>query len=836
MVQPIWNTPVGSVGAYASLITMQTQLSALAVLPAISITYTLLSGTLPTGLTISTSGLISGIPELVTQDTTYTFVVRATDNLGEIRDRTFSITISGVVNPRLTTPTGSILTTIDSIWIELPIDYENPVSSNKVSIRVVQGQLPPGLEINETGLIRGYPKPPTLSVNVGSVSTSAVSITSNVISCLSTNGFAINRPIVFSGTVFGGLTSGQTYYVRTVINATSFTVSGSAGGPELPLTDGAGFMNVVLPNITVGQPTVQSYTFAIKLESDFGSDLETYSITVINQNAPVSSGGPGLPANSRIPTIYNTRPPAYNITQDPLYGYYVLPDNSGGYTYDPDQDAYIGKISSDNEFSFKMIGYDFDGDLLNYSFANLPLGLVGDEVTGWISGNPIISNNNISEFSFSVAAYKASNVSRISPFVKFSFIITNDIIGDITWITTANLGVIENGTVSSLSIRAESDVTLQYRLTSGQLPPNLTLLSNGELTGTVAYQPTNTISASNTTDQFSFTIEAFSPNYPVVKTSREFIVNVVQEYTQPTDTLYIKCTPSIADRNLLKTLLENNDLIPDEVLYRPEDVNFGKATNVIYAHAYGIYANDLDAYIAAVTKNHYWRNITLGELKTAVAKNEQGEVIYEVVYSTVIDNLINPQGVSVSKEIFWPRFINLNLGPWYTSVDDIYTSYVNNPNETNTYNTSLTPGYARLLYPNSLPNMREQVGDVLGQEFNFRLYPKWMTSQQSDGSTLGFTPAWVIAYCKPGLAETVKNNIENNWKDMLGDNIRLNQINFKIDRFTVDKSATYNYDTLLDPASWTSLPSATPFPVPKDLYDFHVLYPRKTILPDDTQY
>ena len=81
--------------------------------------------------------------------------------------------------------------------------------------------------------------------------------------------------------------------------------------------------------------------------------------------------------------------------------------------------------------------------------------------------------------------------------------------------------------------------------------------------------------------------------------------------------------------------------------------------------------------MAAVTQTHYWRNITLGEIKTAVAKNSAGEIIYEVVYSEVIDNLINPSGISIQQNIYWPRPIDLGLGPWYTSITDIYTSYAN---------------------------------------------------------------------------------------------------------------------------------------------------------------
>jgi len=289
-------------------------------------------------------------------------------------------------------------------------------------------------------------------------------------------------------------------------------------------------------------------------------------------------------------------------------------------------------------------------------------------------------------------------------------------------------------------------------------------------------------------------------------------------------------------------------LIPTDYLYRSADPFFGKATNIIYDHAYGIYANELDAYVAAIQeKNYYWKNIVLGEIKTAIARDENtGEILYEVVYSEVIDNLINPQGQSVAKEVYWEREIPLFLGPWYTSETDIFTSYEGENSPPPTYYTSRTPGFARLLYPNSLPNMRQQVIDVLGQDYNYKLLPLWMTSQQRNGSTLGYTPAWVIAYCKPGTtilngqsvsyADYIQYQIQSEWKNEVGQVQTLNTINFELDRFTVNKSATYNFDNTLDPATWTVLPSASPTPNPIDSKDFYVLFPRETILPDETQY
>ena len=82
----------------------------------------------------------------------------------------------------------------------------------------------------------------------------------------------------------------------------------------------------------------------------------------------------------------------------------------------------------------------------------------------------------------------------------------------------------------------------------------------------------------------------------------------------------------------------------------------------------------------------------------------------------------------------------------------------------------------------------------------------------------------------------IKNNIKNNWKNPAGLPLVLNQINFKIDRFSVSKITSYDYDKNLNPPAWIGLPSATPTPDPTDSKDFYVWFPRQTILPDETQY
>ena len=947
LTQPTWNTQAGTLGVYPSLIATAIQLSATPTLPAVSVTYKLISGTLPNGLTLSEDGLISGIPSIVPDDSISTFVIRVTDNYANIRDRTFSMTITGTAIPELLTPQGTIFNTLDSTWIQYQILYTNPISTNPYRLRIIQGFLPPGLEMNSYGVIRGYAQPPIFELNLPPLDTAVVQIVDNVIVSLTTSGFRPTRPIIFSGVSFGDIEIGKVYYVKTVINSTEFTISDTVNGPTLQLLNGTGFMDVNLPIVTINQPTKKTYSFTVALESDYGNDSQNYNIVVTNQNMPTSQGGPGYPENTRVPTVFNTRPPTYDLTIGPNFGYYLLPTNENGLTYPPTTNAYIGQLESDNYFSFRILGHDFDGNNLTYSYIDLPLGLVGDANTGWITGTPVIASDSISSFSFRAYVRKTGNPNITSAIFGFSFKLANAITDIIIWNTDNDLGSILNGSISSLKVEATADVALNYRVVSGQLPPNLRLLPNGEITGQTAWQPNTDFVNPGTISTFTFTIEAYSPTYSVINNTKTFTVQVINEFVTPSDVLYIQATPSLQDRNLLRSLLDNDSLIPYQCLYRPTDPSFGKAENVIYAHAYGINASNFQQYVEAVTKNHYWRQLTLGSLGTAVAKNDNGEIVYEVVYSNVIDNLINPQGVSISEEIIWPRRINLNQGPWYTSSTNIYTSYVfssdvqylitqddlniiteNDVNLTSevglaTYYTSLTPGYARLLYPNSLPNMRNRVSQVLGVNADYRLLPKWMTSQQRNGSTLGFIPAWVICYTtvpvpitisatvtnavtntiqvsdtsnvlvggeitfsgstfgriQPNTkyfvkaidttnntiqisatqygsvfyltdgtgimsavydavsyAELIKHYIESNWLNPVGQNLALNQINFKIDRFTADKSSTYNYDNSTSPPSWLTYPSANPVPDPINSKDFYVLFPRQTILPDDSQY
>jgi hypothetical protein len=92
--------------------------------------------------------------------------------------------------------------------------------------------------------------------------------------------------------------------------------------------------------------------------------------------------------------------------------------------------------------------------------------------------------------------------------------------------------------------------------------------------------------------------------------------------------------------------------------------------------------------------------------------------------------------------------------------------------------------------------MRNQVIDVVGQESN--ILPLWMLTKQADGNVLGFTPAWVIAYTKPGASGKIQYNIQTQFGN------KLDLIDFKVDRYELDNLLTKNWDR--DTQQWNPTP------------------------------
>ncbi len=120
-----------------------------------AITYSLISGSLPPGVSLTSSGRLSGTISNLTDDETFSFVIRATNTItGIFTDRSFSVV--GLNDPlRWITNEGELLPDQnEGNLVDVQLQATNP--DNLILVyTLLSGSLPPGLSISPTGRLSG---------------------------------------------------------------------------------------------------------------------------------------------------------------------------------------------------------------------------------------------------------------------------------------------------------------------------------------------------------------------------------------------------------------------------------------------------------------------------------------------------------------------------------------------------------------------------------------------------------------------------------------------------------------------------------------------------------
>jgi hypothetical protein len=688
--------------------------------------------------------------------------------------------------PNWVTPVGTLGTIPEGVFYRVPLVA---TSDSTVYYRVIAGRLPPGIQINETGVLSGNPSAVStvqgVPLEVVGDTTSQFAVRAytervvngvTVIDKLADRTFSLTvsgistvswtTPAGTIGNYFDGsqITDLTTSYTDPDIYATNIvTLIAGALPTGLTVSTAGVISGYITPNANATLPSV-TYSFTLRVSNGVSSDTRTFNILVYARSTMTADNTHITADNTFITAdIMPIQPP---IITTPV--------------------GSIGSTRSDNFYAFEFTGLDFAGN--PFEFINttaLPPGLTLDPISGWMYGyipyEGILSN----EYSFNLLVREVDNPANYSEPYTFSLTINGPVNSDVVWLTPtdeverarvpSSLGFIDNGATSTFYVEAVnvSGISLQYQLLSGsnsRLPQGLQLLTSGHIAGRASFDTfcldggttvfdvnLNTVRRPTTFDMVAiFTVNAFSVN-GLVNVNKTFSITVVRRYQEPYDNLYIQAMPPQDDRNLISSLLQNPTIFPPALIYRNDDPNFGVARNVVYNHAYGLTVATYDDYVASLNLNHYWKNLVLGEIKTAQALDDTGNVIYEVVYSEVIDNLVNNAGESVNKQVVLPFPLNANDS---TEIDSVY--------------------------PNSLQNMRDQVIDAVGQISN--VLPRWMLSRQANGRVLGFTPAWVIAYTNPGQSGQIAYNIQTQF------GTQLNLVDFKADRYELDNFLTKNWD------------------------------------------
>ena len=167
---------------------------------------------------------------------------------------------------------------------------------------------------SRTGLdfiIRDYP----LVSQITTVTATATS--TDILTCASTAELYVGMPVMFKGTVFGGVAINTTYYVRDVLTDTTFTISASRGaapdydpGPLFTLSTASGTMTLhrveVSPislTITNRDDTNGNFTMVIDDEA-WGTIGRDNGLPVTYSGLP---GDPDIGINATDPACFTGR-------------------------------------------------------------------------------------------------------------------------------------------------------------------------------------------------------------------------------------------------------------------------------------------------------------------------------------------------------------------------------------------------------------------------------------------------------------------------------------------------------------------------------------------------
>ena len=152
-VNPVWSTTSGSLGLIYDYARSSTTFTLLATdADNQNLTYSLVSGSLPTGMSINSGGVISGTATAVASDTTYAFTIRAMDTANNYADRSFSITTKSPIVQSFTSGTTS--------WIA-------PATGN-IRVLVVAGGGGGGIQVGGGGGAGGLIHNTSFNVTSGS--------------------------------------------------------------------------------------------------------------------------------------------------------------------------------------------------------------------------------------------------------------------------------------------------------------------------------------------------------------------------------------------------------------------------------------------------------------------------------------------------------------------------------------------------------------------------------------------------------------------------------------------------------------------------------------------
>ena len=785
MTAPVWITPPGDLGTVVEGEFYQVQLNA-----DNADSYLYLSGVLPVGIRVTQNGIlegnpknydyIQGVPTEIAQDVTSKFVVRATSLDGTVADRVFEMTVTGQDAPIIdTTPESALGAYFDGDLVDVQLTATDPDPQDVLAWSYQSGELPSGITISNTGRIRGYIDP-----------------------------FAdVDGTPGFDTTNFD---MSEWDFRTKAINKNYEWVT--------QVTDSKEF-------------DIKSYSLYAVSRNIVTADMDIVSadnVASTNTNTTIDQLLDASQTNLRVPVLLTESTGLGRVSHDNRFNFqfvgkdfdgdpidYVLDSGSlpTGLSLDTQSGWLTGTIpnfnATETAFTFGIKVRKRDNTAYVSSVTNFTITIVGDvdSTVTWPDRDMTIKSGEQSQLDVIATISDGRPVQYELKSGSTQVTAGNFVVGE-------TYTIISSGTTNFISIgSADNTVGTIFTATgtgsgsgtaslgTNKLPQGLKLNDNGLIVGRVSFENmmfdtgTTTFDISNiytneTTFEkiYSFVARVFSAD-GVVDTYKKFIITLSADTNKPYESLYARALPAKAQRDIYDNLIQNNDDIPQQDIYRSSDYAFGVQKDIRTVIAAGLIPLPETDYIEAMSKNFWNNTLRFGGFKTARALNSDGTVKYEVVYVELVDNKQGTDpttGLSASPVL--RQDVRSNRTTWANPISVDQT-----PPDVSHGHYLASQANDYYVYPNSIENMRSRLKTDIGyQILERKVLPDWMQDKQEDDTVLGWTLAAPIVYCKPGTSAKIKYRLEERIRNTT--NLDIKKISFEIDRFILDNNLSKYFD------------------------------------------
>ena len=725
MATPVWTTTAGKIATIDEQASFSLQLEA-NTSDSTAITYSVIAGSLPAGMQVTSDGLLTGTPAEVAKRTLYTFVVRATAGTA-ITDRTFSLDVQGSDTPAFTTAAGQLLlddsTSSGLYWVidggEISFQMQASDSDTRAGqslvYEIVQGSLPPGVTMSTSGLISG------------------------IVELTEDQRFGERGGYDGRGTddQFDGI------YDRTVTTK-SISVNFDF---VVRVSDGTSFVD-------------QNNSIFV-----YSADYWRVSNTDITIDLTEIDGSPltmDLSANRR--PVFRTGSDLGTFRHDNAVVIKIEVAD-----FDPLQD--------DLEYSIQS-GALPTGLSIDINSGEI-YGVLPRQSAIEVDHNFTIRANRVVSPGVNVFTDKA-----------FTMKVIGEVDIGIAFTTSSTIGTLTADIPSILSIEAEAEGTdrvLSYSLTSGSLPTGITLSSQGNLIGTI--DPSDFTDSTRTftftvtvSDQYqsAATSKEFTLNIDIPYTQIEYgnmlghatslidqniFYNIAQDpninspeyiYRPEDGNFGMKLKPEMLMMSGLEAQTLTTFQQQMEQNHSPKKLYFG----------------DIKTAVAKEGTSAKYEVVYL-EVKDHMVNSDDEAISSSITLrDAVVKPLLGPRASTMNATADYVDYEVTTDGGLSFSTSGSKVRYANQ--------LSADLGFIETLYPNAVANMRSRMKSLGHKEWDY--LPLWMkTTQAGDLAPLGFVLAVPICYCKPGQSALVKKRIEDK-------SLEFKNISFIVDRYIVSKS------------------------------------------------